>query len=151
MARLHTRRHGKSKSRKPLEVDMKVDVEKSKVEEAIVSYAKQGMKGAMIGQNLKEKLGVGYARPILGKRLGAFLKEKGFAGDIPSDMMDLMRKAVRMRKHLVTNHRDVHNNTGLKRVESKIWRLGKYYKRAGKLPTTWKYDAEQAALIIKET
>ena len=46
MARLHTRRHGKSKSRKPLESEMKVDVERGKVEEAIVGYAKQGMKAA---------------------------------------------------------------------------------------------------------
>jgi small subunit ribosomal protein S15 len=151
MARLHTRRHGKSKSRKPLESEMKVEAEKSKVEETIVAYAKQGMKGAMIGQTLKKELGVGYIRPLLGKRLGAYLKEKGFEGAIPSDMMDLMKRAVNMRKHLKTNHRDIHNNTRLKRVESKIWRLGKYYKREGKLPDTWKYDPEQAALMIKET
>jgi|WetSurMetagenome_2_1015567.scaffolds.fasta_scaffold640274_1 small subunit ribosomal protein S15 len=150
MARLHTRRHGKSKSTKPIESELKA-VDDGKLEEKIVGYAKSGMKSTLIGQNLKDKDGVGYVRPILGKRLTAFLNEKGFKKDIPTDLMDLMTRAVRMRKHLGTNHRDVHGRTRLQRVESKIWRLGKYYKSAKKLPANWKYDPEQAALIIKET
>ncbi|MDE1855483.1 MAG: 30S ribosomal protein S15 [Candidatus Micrarchaeota archaeon] len=150
MARLHTRRHGRSKSRKP--TDSVANAADSKmVEEAIVGYAKQGIKGAMIGQRLKDEHKIGYLKPVLGKRLSVFLYERGFRSEIPSDMLDLMKKAVNMRKHLTANHRDVYNTTRLHRVEAKIWRLGKYYRESGRLPAAWKYDPEQAALIIKET
>lgn len=149
MARLHTRRHGKSKSRKPLDSEASTKADTKQLEEAIVAYAKQGMKSAGIGRKVKEEYKVGYLKPVLGKRLAVFLADKGFKSNIPSDLLDLMMKAVNMRKHLGANHRDVHNTTRLHRVESKIWRLGKYYIASGKLPADWRYDPEQAALIIK--
>ena len=37
----------------------------------------------------------------------------------------------------------------LRSIESKIWRLTKYYIRKGSLPQGWRYDAKQAKLIIK--
>jgi small subunit ribosomal protein S15 len=37
----------------------------------------------------------------------------------------------------------------LRRTESKIWRLTKYYIRKGSLPQGWRYDPQQAKLIIK--
>lgn len=150
MARLHTRKHGKSKSRKPVDSEAKVEADRKKVEEEIVAYAKQGMNKALIGQKMKDEHKVGYLRPVLGKRLSAFLEERDFKSELPADMLDLMRKAVRMRKHLTANHKDTYNNTRLQRVESKIWRLSKYYRGTGRLPSEWKYDPEQAALIIKE-
>ncbi|MGA3020956.1 MAG: 30S ribosomal protein S15 [Candidatus Micrarchaeales archaeon] len=149
MARMHTGRHGKSKSRKPLESEMKAEMERGKLEGIIAGYVKQGMNGTLIGQKLKDEHGVGYVRPILGKRLSAFMEEKGFNREIPTDLLNLMRKAVNMRKHLAANHRDVYGSVRLQRVESKIWRLSKYYKGSGKLPLNWRYDPEQAALIIK--
>jgi small subunit ribosomal protein S15 len=150
MARLHTRKHGRSKSRKPMESEAKTETGREEIEKEIVAYAKQGMKGAMIGQKLKDEKKAGYLKPLLGKRLNVLLEEKGFKSDIPADLLDLMRKAVNLRKHLTANHRDVHNTTRLHRVESKIWRLGKYYRKSGRLPVDWKYDPEQAALIIKQ-
>ena len=150
MARLHTRRHGQSKSKKPTEDKVQNTVEQQKAEELILDYQKQGMRQAMIGQVLKDKHSVGYLKPLLGKRLGAFLKEKGLSKELPEDLLDLMRKAVIMHRHLTTNHQDVHNMTRLHRVESKIWRLTKYYKSTGRLPREWRYDPAQAALIIKE-
>ncbi|MDE1874356.1 MAG: 30S ribosomal protein S15 [Candidatus Micrarchaeota archaeon] len=150
MARLHTRRHGKAKSRKPTDSEAKAGADRQNVEDVIVAYAKQGIRPAMIGLKLKQEHEVGYLKPVLGKRLTVLLKEKGFRSEIPSDMLDLMRKAVNMRRHITANHNDVHNKTRLQRVESKIWRLGKYYRSAGRLPADWKYDPEQAALIIKQ-
>jgi len=151
MARLHTRMHGKSKSRKPVEFEASPDIDMKKLEEAIIAYAKQGMRSNTIGQKIKDVHKIGYLKPVLGKRLSKFLEEKGLQGELPTDMLDLMRKAVNMRKHLVGNHKDVHNTTRLHRVESKIWRLSKYYIGSGRLPTNWKYDPEKAALIIKKT
>ncbi|VVB77433.1 30S ribosomal protein S15 [uncultured archaeon] len=150
MARLHTRKHGKSKSRKPLADAVKIDVDKSKVEEAILNYSKQGMNSAQIGQSVKTDLGAGYLKPVLGKRLSQFLIEKGIKKELPDDIMSLMQKAVGMRKHLAANKRDVYGRIRLMRVESKIWRLSKYYRNTGRLPVEWKYNPEQAALMIKK-
>ena len=64
-------------------------------------------------------------------------------------MMDLLTKAIKLRRHIERNHNDTHNKTSLQRVEAKIWRLSNYYKRYGKLPSDWKYDPAKVALIIK--
>ncbi|MCL5419504.1 MAG: 30S ribosomal protein S15 [Candidatus Marsarchaeota archaeon] len=153
MARMHTGRHGKSKSRKP-DVEIGTVPEgftgtKEQVEAEIVAYAKQGMHQALIGQRLKEKHGLPYIRQLYGKRLNVILKEKGFAPIYPQDMMDLLRRATILRRHIERNHNDVHNKMRLTRLESKIWRLGKYYKESGALPADWKYDPAKVALLIK--
>ena len=153
MARMHTGKHGKSKSRKPaLQAGMRAAPEQmsnEEIEKTIEGYAKQNMNPALIGQMLKDKHDVLHIRQATGKRLTLILKEKGLSQELPSDLLDLMKKAVKLRKHLNTNKQDVHNRTRLGRTESKIWRLGKYYKREGILPNDWKYDPEKAALIIK--
>ncbi len=149
MARLHTRRQGKSKSRKALGSDANAGVDKEAVEQAIIAYAKQETKPALIGERLKKDMQAKDLKQILGKRLTAYLEEKGVRSDIPYDLLDLMAKAVSMRKHLTSNNGDIHNKTRLQRVESKIWRLSKYYKSTGKLPVDWKYDPAQAELRIR--
>lgn len=153
MARMHTGRHGKSKSRKPdVEIGKMpegLELSKDQIEELISNYAKQNTPQAMIGQILKEQHNVKYVRQVFGKRLGTILKEKKLNTELPPDMLDLLKKAVLMRKHLATNKKDVHNKTRLTRVESKIWRLTRYYKSRGKLPEDWKYDPEKVALLIK--
>lgn len=150
MARLHTRKHGKSKSRKPTLADATLDADKSKVEKAILEYSKQGLNGAAIGQRIKEKHEAGYLKPLLGKRLNRFLADSGVEQKLPDDLMALMKKAVGMHNHLAANHRDVYGKLRLTRVEAKIGRLSKYYRKEGRLPADWKYDPKQAALIIKK-
>ncbi len=152
MARMHTKKHGKSKSRKPpVETITPVENAKSKkeIEALIAEYMKQGIGPTLIGQKLKDKDGVLYLKHTLGKRLVVVMKEKGFKPELPQDMLDLMKKAVNLRKHLANNKQDMHNKTSLNRVESKIWRLSRYYKQEGRLPEDWKYDPAKAALIIK--
>ncbi|MDE1850421.1 MAG: 30S ribosomal protein S15 [Candidatus Micrarchaeota archaeon] len=153
MARMHTGGHGKAKSRKPEVVMGKVpedlQITKEQIEEIVTNYAKQNMPQAQIGQMLKEKHGVKYVKQVFGKRLGVILEEQGVKTAYPQDFLDLIKKAVIMRTHLAKNKKDVYNTTRLKRVESKIWRLTKYYKRIGVIPDDWKYVPEQAALLIK--
>ena len=150
---MHGKGRGKAKSRKPV-VEIGVmpsdaGVTKAEIEELIERYAKQGMGPAQIGETLKLKHKVPYVRQYTGKRLAQILKEKKLAGDIPADLMDLMRTAVTMRRHLAKNKQDKHNELRLRRTESKIWRLTKYYVREGKLAQDWKYDPAQAELLIK--
>lgn len=154
MARMHTRKHGKSKSRKPV-LDSRDfgkgsgEMSKEQVEDIITEYAKQGVGPAQIGERLKMNHGVKYIRQATGKKLGKILEEKGFGGDIPADMMDLMKSAVRIRKHMEKNRRDVHGAIRLNRTESKIWRLTSYYISKGVLPGKWRYNPATAELLIK--
>lgn len=152
MARMHTKRHGKSKSRKPIiEEGEKVEMPLSKkeVENIIEQYVKEGMNTAIIGEKLKREHGILYPKLILGKRMTMFLKEKNLAGSMPEDLLNLMSKAVNLNKHLKSNKQDKSNTLNLRRTESKIWRLTKYYIREGVLPNKWRYDVKQAELIIK--
>jgi small subunit ribosomal protein S15 len=151
MARMHTKKHGNSQSLKPMPDQVKIPegYDKKKVEQAIETYAQQGMTPAMIGLRLKKEHGVLYIKKMMGKRLVQVMKEKKLSSDIPADMLDLMKKAVNLHKHLEKNKQDKHNTTGLHRVEAKISRLGYYYIRKGDLPAKWKYDPREAELIIK--
>lgn len=153
MARMHTGKHGKSKSRKPVvaqgEKPEGLKLSDKEIVALITDYAKQGTHQAQIGQLLKEKHNVPYVKQIFNKRLRPILEENGFKAEIPQDLMDLLRKAIILRRHLDKNHNDVHNRTRLNRVEAKIWRLSNYYKENGVMPADWKYDPVQVALIIK--
>src|SRR5271157_4552500 len=134
MARLYSKKHGKSKSRKPPIEEVSIPEnapKKEQIEALIVQYAKQGMDPAMIGEKLKREHNVPYLKYMLGERLTSFLDTHGFKGKVPSDMMILMRKAVKMHEHMAHNKQDMHNKTTLHRIESKIWRLTKYYRREG--------------------
>ncbi len=148
---MHTKKKGKSSSRKPLIESASNDsgLSKEQIEELIAGYAKQGMDPALIGEKLKREHKVLYIRKATGMRMLQILQEKKLAGSIPSDMLQLMKKAVNMRSHLASNTRDTHNRIRLGRVESKIWRLAKYYMRSGRLPKGWRYDPKQAELLIR--
>ncbi len=61
-----------------------------------------------------------------------------------------IKKAKALRDHLEKNRQDKLSNKGLENLESKIRRLGKYYSRKGYIAKGWKYNAEQAKLIIQK-
>jgi small subunit ribosomal protein S15 len=151
MARMHTKKKGKSASLKPLfdSASYEGALTKEQIEDTIASYAKQGMDPALIGEIMKREHKVPYIKKATGKSMLQILEEKKLAGDVPSDMLQLIKKAVGMRAHLSANKRDTHNMTRLNRVESKIWRLTKYYKREGRLPKDWRYNPQTAELLIK--
>ncbi len=148
---MHTGRKGKAKSRKPEaeSVNVPQDFNAGEVEKTVVEYAKKGTHQALIGQMLKEKHNVPYVKQYFGKRLGTILEANKVEGDFPQDMLDLFKRAVKVRRHLAKNHNDVHNKVRLTRIEAKIWRLTKYYKRTGVLPAGWTYEPEKVALMIK--
>ena len=77
------------------------------------------------------------------------LEEKKVRGDIPEDLMSLIKKAVALDKHLSENGKDFHSKRGMELTESKINRLVRYYKRTGRLSKDWKYDLKTAKLIVR--
>jgi small subunit ribosomal protein S15 len=153
MAKMHTKKKGKSKSRKPITEKGKIpeglELSAKQIEGMIVDYYKQGMRPAMIGETLKREHNVLDVEQVTGKRLVRILKEQGQTGPVPPDLLDLIAKAVNLNKHIGRNKRDTSNTIRLKRIESKIWRLTKYYIRQGALPSTWRYDPKSAELLIR--
>ena len=151
MARLHSRKRGKSGSRKPMNkaapdwVEMKPD----EIEDKIIELAREGLNATAIGLILRDQYGIPSVRNICKKTISQILEDRGIKVEYPDDILNLIKKAVRMRKHINNNKRDTHNKTKLIHVESKIRRLARYYVKKGKLPEDWKYDPDTAALIVK--
>lgn len=151
MARMHTKKHGRSKSRKPILAPgtKTTELTNEQIVQLILDYSKQAMSPEKIGEKLKKEHGVPYIKHAMGKRLNQILKEHGAASEIPADLLNLMKKAVNLHSHMEKNAHDTANNTRLHRIESKIWRLTKYYIAKKQLASGWRYDPARAALIIK--
>ena len=151
MARLHSRKKGKSGTKRPKSavVPEWVNVDKAELRETIVKMAKEGVPPAKIALYLRDQQGVANLRGILGMSLLAFLEKENAAPAYPEDLLALIKKAASIRSHLKASKKDLHNKVKLGHVESKIGRLVKYYSSKGKLPKNWKYDQVQAALLAK--
>ncbi|MEM3422230.1 MAG: 30S ribosomal protein S15 [Candidatus Bilamarchaeaceae archaeon] len=151
MARLHSRKKGKSGRKLPkkkVKPDW-VEVNKEEIIEVITKMAKEGVHPAKIGIVLRDEYAVPDVRQILGVRLTTFLRKNNLYGRYPADFLDLIKRSVRMNKHLKNAKKDIHNKTKYLHVISKINRLAKYLKKEGILPSDWKYNAEQAELLVK--
>ena len=73
----------------------------------------------------------------------------GLAPTIPEDLYCLIKKAVSVRKHLERNRKDRDSKFRLILIESRVHRLGRYYKQAGKLAPNWKYESATASAIVQ--
>ncbi len=135
MARVHARVKGKSGSTRPVEKDNSFVKAKAKdVESLIVKFAKEDAKGATeIGRILRDTHGVPSVKTLTGKSIGKILEENKVSPKIPEDLKALQDKAQKLKKHMENNRNDVHNKRGLLLIESKIRRLTKYYKNAGRI------------------
>lgn len=72
----------------------------------------------------------------------------GLAPEIPEDLYHLIKKAVSVRKHLERNRKDKDSKYRLILIESRIYRLSRYYKKIGQLPPVWKYEAASASALV---
>jgi small subunit ribosomal protein S15 len=151
MARLHSKKKGKSGTKRPksnVAPDW-VGKKKSEIKDMIIKMAKEGVPPARIGVLMRDEHGIPNLRVILGMPLAAFLKKEKVAPEYPEDLLNLIKKAVSMSAHIKASKKDVRNKVKLTHVESKINRLVKYYSSKGMLPEGWKYDREKAALLVK--
>lgn len=148
---MHSKKHGKSGSHRPpgRVAPAWVDYSANEIEEAILKMAKEGTAPAMIGLELRDSYGVPSVKSICGKSVTQILNDNKALPEYPDDIINLIKRAVGMRKHLKTNKSDGTNRTKLTHVEAKIKRLVKYYTKTGRMPPTWKYDPEKAALLVK--
>jgi small subunit ribosomal protein S15 len=149
MARMYSRKRGKSGSKKPAQrITPWIKYKPKEIEDIVVKLAKAGNQSSQIGLILRDDYGVPSVR-VSKMRISALMQKHSLYPDIPEDMLNLIKRAVVLQTHLSKNRKDYTSKRGLELTESKIRRLAKYYKGKGKLPETWKWNISQAKLMIK--
>ena len=150
MARMHSRKKGTSGSTRPARLEKPVWVELSgeEVENEVVKLARKGFSKAMIGVILRDSYGVPLVKVVTGKSISKILEENGIEAPLPEDLRDLIKRALALRKHLETNHKDLESKKGLQRIESKVYRLISYYKKKNVLEPEFKYDPEKVRTLV---
>lgn len=151
MARMHSGKKGKSGSKRPVKkaAPSWVRYKAKEVELLVVKLRKEGLSAAAIGIALRDLYGIPDVKAVTKKRVTEILAEKKLLGEIPEDLLAVVRKSVMLRKHLDANKQDKTARRGLNLTDSKIKRLVDYYKKNSKLPKDWKYDPEKLRLLIE--
>ncbi len=151
MAKMHSRKKGKSGSKKPSVSPKWVEHKDKEVERLVVKLRKDGLRSVDIGRVLRDQYGVPSVRLITGKTVTSILEENSLLSEIPEDLLNLLKKSVTLRDHLVKSRKDYTSKHGLELLESKIRRLVKYYVRTKKLPQGFKYEPERVKLLVETT
>ena len=149
MGRMHTHRHGKSHSIRPVVLLENPDWVKQtpdEIEALVVKYSKEGMTPSQIGIKLRDQHAIPLVKMSTKKTLGRILKENNLSPEMPEDLENIVRKAVGLQKHLKENPGDRRNIRSLELIEAKVHRLSVYYKRMGRISRTWKYKSVVAQL-----
>lgn len=148
---MHSRKKGKSGSTKPSikKSPTWLSYNEKEVEHFIIKLAKEEKSPSQIGMILRDTYGIPDVKLITKKSITDFLKEQKLLPKIPEDLLNLIKKHIKISKHLETHKKDQPTKRGLNLTESKIKRLAKYYKGKGILPTDWKFDSKKANLLIE--
>jgi small subunit ribosomal protein S15 len=152
MARIHARRKGKSGSTHPVDRKKHPDwssLNPREVESHVIDLAKAGKSTSEIGQILRDQYAVPDIKLATGKKITKILEANDIKLEIPEDLLNLIRTALSLRKHLETNRKDLKNKRNLQLTESKIRRLTKYYQNNKRISGDWKYTPEQAKLMFE--
>ena len=150
MARMHSHARGTSKSTKPSNPTKPSWLSQSakETELLVVKTSKDGKTPSQVGLYLRDQYGIPSVKLVTGKSVSAILKEKELQTEIPEDVMALITKVVKIKKHMDVNKKDMTSIRGLRLAESKINRLVKYYKDTGRLPQNWSYDPDRIKLYV---
>jgi len=148
MGRMHTHRHGKSHSIRPiiLRVPSWVTLSSKEIEELVVKYTKDGLTPSQIGNKLRDQHAIPLIKLITKKSIGEILEENDLKTEMPEDLENIVKRAVGLQKHLKENNGDYRNIRSLELIEAKVHRLSVYYKRIERIPKTWKYKSVVAQL-----
>jgi len=148
MGRVHTHRHGKSHSIRPVSLSAPswVSLVPKQIEELVLKYAKEGISPSQIGIKLRDQHAIPLVKSITNKGIIQILEENKLKPEIPEDLNNIIKKAIRLQKHLKSNKGDYRNVRSLELIEAKVHRLSVYYKRNDKLDKNWKYKSVVAQL-----
>lgn len=150
MARMYSRKKGKSGSTRPSEkkVPSWVKYGAKEIELLVIKYAKEGKSPSEIGIFLRDEYGIPDVKLITKKSITKILDEKKLAKKLPEDLLALLKKILAIQEHLEANHKDEPAKRGLTLTQSKVLRLVKYYKRTGRVSKEWNYDPKQIKMLI---
>lgn len=150
MARMHSRKKGKSGSSKPIKkVPSWAPYKEKDVEKLVIKYAKSEKSTSEIGMILRDNYGINSVKAITGKSVSAILKEKGLLSELPEDLLNLIRKLVEIKTHREKNKQDQTAKRGFLLTNSKIRRLVKYYQSTKRLSADWKLDMDRLKVYIE--
>ncbi|MHA1675006.1 MAG: 30S ribosomal protein S15, partial [Promethearchaeota archaeon] len=119
------------------------------VETQVIELARKGESMSRIGLLLRDGFGTPLIQIITGKKVSQILRENDLLPPLPEDMLFLSRRAVKIRRHLDENRKDLEARKGLNRTEAKIRRLVKYYRKKGVLAPDFKYDPEKIKIFLR--
>ena len=151
MARMHSKRKGKSGSHRPKRAKHPEwsALNPREIESHILDLSKEGKSTSEIGIQLRDQYAVPDVRVSTGKKISEIIKENDLTPDIPEDLRNLISSALHLRKHTDKHAKDFHNKRSLHLMESRIRRLTKYYHGQNMLPKDWKYSPAQAKLMVE--
>lgn len=153
MARMHTRRRGSSGSDRPAadKPPEWSDVESDAIEERVVELADEGHDPSVIGLKLRDEGVRGTPIPDVqlatGKKITEILEEHDAAADLPEDLRNLLKRAVRLHDHIEEHPQDAQNKRALQNTESKVRRLAEYY-RGDAIPAEFRYSIDEAERLL---
>lgn len=152
MARMHSKKGGKSGSKRPsIKTTPKwVRYKKAEIEEIVIKLAKEGNSTSKIGLMLRDQFGIPSVKLLTGKTISQIMKNEKIYPKLPEDLFNLLKQTVTLRNHMEKNKTDYTSKRGLELLESKIRRLGKYYVRRKILPSDWKYVPEKVKLLVQQ-
>lgn len=151
MARMHSRKKGKSGSKRPIKKTQPswIRYKPKEVEMLIIKLIKEGKTSSEIGLILRDTYGIPYIKGTVGKRINQILKERSMLPKIPDDLLALIKRGIALKKHMEKNNKDNTALRGIQLTESKIKRLVKYYKSNGRIPASWKYEPDKIRLYLE--
>jgi small subunit ribosomal protein S15 len=121
---------------------------KAEIYKTIETLSKKGEPKAIIGLRLKEQKA--YTKKESGKRISQVQEELGLTNNkLPDDLIDLIKKAVKLLKHKESNKKDMTSKRGYQLTVAKINKLRNYYISKNKIPKDWRYSDKTAKLLVK--
>ena len=150
MGRMHSKGKGISRSAKPYRRSAPswLKATAPNVVDQITKMAKKGHTPSQIGVILRDSHGIAQVKAVTGSKILRIMKSQGVNPELPEDLYCLIKKAVSVRKHLERNRQDNDAKFRLILIESRVHRLARYYKKAGKVAPNFKYESATAAALV---
>jgi small subunit ribosomal protein S15 len=150
MARMHSRKKGKSGSKRPeSKTPSWAPYKEKEVEKLVIKFAKAGKTTSEIGIILRDSYGIHSVKTLTQKRIGQILEENKISKELPEDLLNLIGKLVNVKAHHEKNNHDQTSKRGVQLTISKINRLVKYYKKSKKLPADWKFNQDRMKMYLE--
>ncbi|HLC89238.1 MAG TPA: 30S ribosomal protein S15 [Candidatus Nanoarchaeia archaeon] len=150
MARMYSRRKGKSGSKTPPKrVPSWAPYKSKEVEKLIQKMGKAGKSASEIGLILRDSYGINSVKALTGKKVNTLLKEHGITKTLPEDMLALIKKLISIKTHLEQNKQDQTAKRGHILTSSRIRRLAKYYQRSKVLESDWVLNLDRLKIYLE--